>query len=36
VRFTFTEARPPTSRESIQPAEYGFRANVNPEVPHPR
>jgi methionine sulfoxide reductase catalytic subunit len=36
VRFTFTEARPPIFRETIQPAENGFRANVDPEVPHPR
>jgi sulfoxide reductase catalytic subunit YedY len=36
VRFTFTEARPQTFWETIQPAEYGFWANVNPEVPHPR
>jgi sulfoxide reductase catalytic subunit YedY len=36
VRFTFTESRPRTFWESIQPAEYGFWANVNPEVPHPR
>jgi hypothetical protein len=36
VRFTFTEARPPTFHGSIQPAENGFRANVDPEVPHPR
>jgi methionine sulfoxide reductase catalytic subunit len=36
VRFTFTEARPHTFWETIQPAEYGFWANVNPAVPHPR
>jgi methionine sulfoxide reductase catalytic subunit len=36
VRFTFTEARPKTFWETIQAAEYGFWANVNPEVPHPR
>ncbi|TCT13684.1 sulfoxide reductase catalytic subunit YedY [Tepidamorphus gemmatus] len=36
VRFTFTEERPKTFWETIQPAEYGFWANVNPEVPHPR
>ena len=36
VRFTFTEARPKTFWETIQPSEYGFWANVNPEVPHPR
>lgn len=31
MRFTFTEASPPTFRESIQPTGYGFRANVNAE-----
>jgi sulfoxide reductase catalytic subunit YedY len=36
VRFTFTDERPVTFWEAIQPAEYGFWANVNPEVPHPR
>jgi sulfoxide reductase catalytic subunit YedY len=36
VRFTFTDVRPVTFWEAIQPSEYGFWANVNPEVPHPR
>jgi sulfoxide reductase catalytic subunit YedY len=36
VRFHFTETRPKTFWEEIQPAEYGFWANVNPEVSHPR
>lgn len=36
VRFHFTETRPKTFWEAIQPAEYGFWANVNPEVSHPR
>ncbi|MDH3662835.1 MAG: protein-methionine-sulfoxide reductase catalytic subunit MsrP, partial [Alphaproteobacteria bacterium] len=36
VRFSFTETRPKTFWEEIQPAEYGFWANVNPEVSHPR
>ena len=36
VRFTFTEERPVSFWEEIQAAEYGFWANVNPEVPHPR
>jgi sulfoxide reductase catalytic subunit YedY len=35
-RFTFTDERPVTFWEAIQPSEYGFWANVNPEVPHPR
>jgi sulfoxide reductase catalytic subunit YedY len=36
VRFTFTSERPVSFWEKIQAAEYGFWANVNPEVPHPR
>ncbi len=36
VRFSFTEDRPQTFWQTIQAAEYGFWANVNPEVPHPR
>jgi sulfoxide reductase catalytic subunit YedY len=36
VRVTFTDQRPKTFWEEIQPAEYGFWANINPEVPHPR
>lgn len=36
VRFTFTDERPRTFWEEIAPHEYGFWANVNPEVPHPR
>ena len=36
VRFSFTEARPKTFWEKIGPTEYGFWANVNPKVPHPR
>ncbi len=36
VRFTFTDERPVTFWEAIQPSEYGFWANVSPEVPHPR
>lgn len=35
-RFTFTDKRPKTFWEALQPAEYGFWANVNPKVPHPR
>lgn len=34
VRFTFTQERPRTFWERIQPAEYGFWANVNPNVVH--
>jgi sulfoxide reductase catalytic subunit YedY len=36
VRVTFTELRPVTFWERLQPQEYGFWANVNPDVPHPR
>jgi sulfoxide reductase catalytic subunit YedY len=36
VRFTFTDERPVSFWEEIQASEYGFWANVNPEVPHPR
>jgi sulfoxide reductase catalytic subunit YedY len=36
VRFEFTEERPTTFWEEIQSREYGFWANVNPEVDHPR
>lgn len=36
VRFTFSADRPTSFWERIQPAEYGFWANVNPEIPHPR
>jgi len=36
VRFTFTDQRPSSFWEKIQGREYGFWANVNPQVPHPR
>ncbi len=36
VRFTFTDKRPVSFWERLQAKEYGFWANVNPEVPHPR
>lgn len=36
VRFHFTDERPKTFWEEIQATEYGFWANVNPEVSHPR
>jgi methionine sulfoxide reductase catalytic subunit len=36
VRFTFTDQRPKSFWEEIQGTEYGFWANVNPAVPHPR
>jgi sulfoxide reductase catalytic subunit YedY len=34
--FEFTDQRPKTYWEALQSSEYGFWANVNPEVPHPR
>jgi sulfoxide reductase catalytic subunit YedY len=36
VRITLTEKQPPTSWNRANPREYGFFANVNPEVAHPR
>ncbi|HPG24942.1 MAG: protein-methionine-sulfoxide reductase catalytic subunit MsrP [Spirochaetaceae bacterium] len=36
VRMSFTEKQPHTSWNDLQPSEYGFYANVNPEVDHPR
>jgi len=36
VKFTFTDKRPVGLWEKLQASEYGFWANVNPEVPHPR
>jgi sulfoxide reductase catalytic subunit YedY len=35
-RITFTDQRPKTFWEQLQSAEYGFWANVNPQVSHPR
>jgi sulfoxide reductase catalytic subunit YedY len=35
-KITFTEERPVSFWENIAKNEYGFWANVNPEVPHPR
>ncbi len=36
VRLTFSRERPVSFWERIQPQEYGFWANVNPAVAHPR
>jgi methionine sulfoxide reductase catalytic subunit len=36
VKFTFTDKRPKSYWEALQASEYGFWANVNPEVAHPR
>jgi sulfoxide reductase catalytic subunit YedY len=34
--FEFTDTRPKTYWEALASDEYGFWANVNPDVPHPR
>ncbi|HEX4767636.1 MAG TPA: protein-methionine-sulfoxide reductase catalytic subunit MsrP [Lichenihabitans sp.] len=36
VEIGFTDLRPETTWSNLSPGEYGFWANVNPEVPHPR
>ena len=36
IKITLSEKRPTVFWQSIQPREYGFWANVNPDVPHPR
>jgi len=36
VKVRFVEQQPPTSWNKMQPQEYGFYSNVNPEVDHPR
>jgi len=36
VRISFTETQPPATWNMLQPREYGFYSNVNPEVDHPR
>lgn len=36
VRFTLTDTRPVSFWEKTNADEYGFWANINPEVPHPR
>jgi sulfoxide reductase catalytic subunit YedY len=36
VKFTFTDKRPVGLWEELQSSEYGFWANVNPKVSHPR
>jgi len=36
VRITLTRTRPQTTWALAAPGEYGFYANVNPAVPHPR
>jgi sulfoxide reductase catalytic subunit YedY len=36
VRITLTEEQPASTWNRLAPNEYGFYANVNPEVDHPR
>ncbi|WP_111641843.1 protein-methionine-sulfoxide reductase catalytic subunit MsrP [Marinimicrobium alkaliphilum] len=36
VKIVLTEREPKTTWNMMQPREYGFYANVNPEVDHPR
>jgi sulfoxide reductase catalytic subunit YedY len=36
VKIQFTETQPPTTWNQAGPDEYGFYANVNPAVDHPR
>lgn len=36
VKIDFVEDEPENWWQTLQPSEYGFWANVNPEVPHPR
>ncbi|MDO5371189.1 protein-methionine-sulfoxide reductase catalytic subunit MsrP [Paracoccus sp. (in: a-proteobacteria)] len=36
VKITLTDSQPVTTWQAMQPREYGFYANVNPAVDHPR
>lgn len=36
VNIILTDKQPPTTWNMLQPREYGFYSNVNPEVSHPR
>ena len=36
VEINVTDRQPKTSWQDLAPEEYGFYANVNPEVSHPR
>jgi sulfoxide reductase catalytic subunit YedY len=36
VRITLADKMPPTTWNILQPSEYGFYANVNPTIDHPR
>ncbi len=36
AKIRFLEKQPPTTWQELAPREYGFYANVNPAVDHPR
>jgi methionine sulfoxide reductase catalytic subunit len=36
TKIEFTDKQPKTFWEALQPEEYPFESNVNPDVPHPR
>ena len=36
VKITLTDKQPACTWQDLQPSEYGFYANVNPQVDHPR
>jgi sulfoxide reductase catalytic subunit YedY len=36
VKIEFTAEQPKNTWQVMQPSEYGFYANVNPQVDHPR
>lgn len=36
VKITLTDQQPQTTWNMLQPSEYGFYSNVNPQVDHPR
>jgi len=36
VKISFTDKRPVNFWQALQPSEYGFWANLNPDVSHPR
>lgn len=36
IRIEFTDEQPRTFWNDLQPTEYGFLSNVNPNIPHPR
>ena len=36
IKISFSDKQPVNFWQSIQSSEYGFWANVNPAVPHPR